>query len=72
LPLACAAALHQNCEQAIEAGVFGVPTAVVDGELFWGLDATDMLLGFVAGDPFFRSEAYALAHTLPAAVHRKK
>ena len=64
-------ALHQNCEQAIEAGVFGVPTAVVDGELFWGLDATDMLLAFLADDPFFRSEAYALAHQLPAAVHRK-
>jgi 2-hydroxychromene-2-carboxylate isomerase len=64
--------LHRNCEEAIEAGVFGVPTAVVEGELFWGVDATDMLLGYVAGDPFFRSEAYALAHTLPAAVHRKK
>jgi hypothetical protein len=44
---------------------------VVDGELFWGLDATDMLLAFLADDPFFRSEAYALAHQLPAAVHRK-
>jgi hypothetical protein len=31
-----------------------------------------MLLGYVAGDPFFRSEGYALAHKLPAAVHRKK
>ena len=58
--------------RAIEAGVFGVPTALVDGELFWGVDATDMLLGYVAEDPFFRSEAYALAHALPAAVHRKK
>jgi 2-hydroxychromene-2-carboxylate isomerase len=65
-------ALHRNCEEAIEAGVFGVPTAVVDGELFWGVDATDMLLAYVAGDPFFRSDGYAMAHTLPAAVHRKK
>ena len=64
--------LHRNCAEAIEAGVFGVPTAVVDGELFWGVDATDMLLGYVAEDPFFRSEAYALAHDLPAAAHRKK
>ena len=65
-------ALHRNCEEAIEAGVFGVPTAVVDGELFWGVDATDMLLAYVAGDPFFRSDGYAMAHSLPAAVHRKK
>jgi 2-hydroxychromene-2-carboxylate isomerase len=49
----------------------GATKDVVD-RLFWGVDATDMLLGYVAGDAFFRSEAYALAHNLPAAVHRKK
>lgn len=64
-------ALHANCEQAIAAGVFGVPTAVVDGELFWGVDATDMLLARVAGDPFFSSDDYRDAYALPAAVHRK-
>jgi 2-hydroxychromene-2-carboxylate isomerase len=64
--------LRQATQAAVDKGVFGVPTAVVDGELFWGVDATDMLLGYVAEDPFFRSEAYALAHNLPAAVHRKK
>ena len=63
--------LHRNCEQAIAAGVFGVPTAVVDGELFWGVDATDMLLAYVAGDPFFTSDSYRKAHQLPAAQHRK-
>ena len=63
--------LHRNCEAAIEAGVFGVPTAVVDGELFWGFDATDMLLGYVSGDPFFRSEAYQMAYQIPSAVQRK-
>jgi 2-hydroxychromene-2-carboxylate isomerase len=64
-------ALHDNCEQAIAAGVFGVPTAVVDGQLFWGVDATDMLLSYVAGDPFFSSEGYALAHNLPTGIQRK-
>ncbi len=64
-------ALHRNCEQAIEAGVFGVPTAVIDGQLFWGVDATDMLLARLDGDPFFTSDAYRDAHKLPAAQHRK-
>ena len=65
-------ALHDNCEQAIASGVFGVPTAVVDGHLFWGVDATDMLLHYVAGDPFFSSESYALAYNLPTATQRKQ
>lgn len=69
---AAKAALHDNCEQAIAAGVFGVPTAVVDEQLFWGVDATDMLLAFLKQDPFFRSDAYQSAYTLPAATHRPR
>lgn len=64
-------ALHANCEQAIAAGVFGVPTAVVDGQLFWGVDATDMLLAYIDGDAFFSSPAFRDAATLPAAQHRR-
>ncbi len=63
--------LHVNCEQAIAAGVFGVPTAVVDGQLFWGVDATDMLLAFIDRDPFFSTDAWRQAATLPAAQHRR-
>jgi len=33
------ALLKTNTAEAIARGVFGVPTVVVDGELFWGLDA---------------------------------
>jgi hypothetical protein len=31
-----------------------------------------MLLGYVAGDTFFKSEGYALAHNLPTAAQRKQ
>lgn len=65
------ATLHANCEQAIAAGVFGVPTAVVGSQLFWGVDATDMLLAHLDGDPFFTSDGFLSAYQLPAAVHRK-
>ncbi len=36
-------AYEANTAQAIEAGVFGVPTYVVDGELFWGQDRLDFV-----------------------------
>ncbi len=38
-----AAAYAAHTEQAIAAGVFGAPSYVVDGELFWGQDRLDFL-----------------------------
>ena len=69
---AAKAQLKGNGEQAIARGVFGVPTAVLpDGRLFWGLDATEMLLDNIAGDPLFASAEYARASDLPSGVHRR-
>jgi len=34
--------LRRNGEEALAAGVFGVPTLVIDARLFWGYDATPM------------------------------
>jgi 2-hydroxychromene-2-carboxylate isomerase len=34
-----------NTARAIEAGVFGAPSYVVDGEIFWGQDRLDFLAG---------------------------
>jgi len=62
--------LRRNTEEAIEAGVFGVPTTVVDGHLIWGYDATDMVHARIAGDPFFDSAEVAAAHALPIGVQR--
>jgi 2-hydroxychromene-2-carboxylate isomerase len=64
--------LRNNGEQAIAAGVFGVPTAVVDEHCFWGLDGTDMLLAYLDGDSFFYSEQFKRAQTLPQGIQRKK
>ena len=37
---------------AIDLGVFGVPTMIVDGEIFWGNDSFPHLARFLAGhDP---------------------
>ena len=37
------AAYERNTQQAIEAGVFGAPSYVADGELYWGQDRLDFL-----------------------------
>ena len=47
------AALRVQTEAAIAAGVFGVPTLVVDGRLFWGLDALPMLRDHLDGHAWF-------------------
>ena len=42
-------ALHERTAAAIEAGVFGVPTFELDGELFWGHDRLDHLAARIDG-----------------------
>jgi len=38
-----AAELNKNTDAAIAAGVFGLPTYAIDGELFWGQDRLDFV-----------------------------
>lgn len=64
------AALRAATERAIGQGVFGVPTFVVDGELFWGTDAFGMLLAYLADPALFRRPAMARLESLPA-THRR-
>jgi 2-hydroxychromene-2-carboxylate isomerase len=42
--------LRDRSDQAIERGVFGVPTMIVDDELFWGADSFPHLERYLAGD----------------------
>ncbi len=63
--------LRANTEAAIAAGVFGVPTVAVDGELFWGQDATPMLLDHLDAKAVFSSAAMQRIDALPAAAERK-
>ena len=42
--------------EAIQHGVFGVPSIECDGRVFWGLDALPMLRAAIDGDPWFEHE----------------
>jgi 2-hydroxychromene-2-carboxylate isomerase len=46
-------ALKQATQDAIAAGLFGVPTFSVDDRLFWGFDALPMLRACLQGDDWF-------------------
>jgi 2-hydroxychromene-2-carboxylate isomerase len=63
-------ALRRNTEEAIELGVFGVPTVVVDDQVFWGFDMTDAAVAYLRDDPLFRSPLMKRAAALPDGVHR--
>ena len=64
--------LRLHGEQASAAGVFGVPTAVVNQRCFWGVDATDMLIAYVNQDAFFTSPEFKSAENLPVGLQRNK
>ncbi|MDZ4813407.1 MAG: 2-hydroxychromene-2-carboxylate isomerase [Pseudomonadota bacterium] len=63
--------LRSNTDGAIAAGIFGVPTVAINGELFWGQDATPMLLDYLNDASIFASESMQRIEALPAAVVRK-
>ena len=44
------ARIRANTDAAIAAGVFGVPTMIVGGELFWGVDSLADLEAFLRGE----------------------
>ena len=65
-------ALRANTEAAVAAGVFGVPTLRIGGELFWGNDATPMIDDWLARPDRFAESEYRRVATLPRAIERKR
>jgi 2-hydroxychromene-2-carboxylate isomerase len=45
-------ALRRQVEDAVALGVFGAPTIVVDGEMFWGNDRLPQIERWLATGPF--------------------
>ncbi|MFT4571284.1 MAG: 2-hydroxychromene-2-carboxylate isomerase [Hyphomicrobiaceae bacterium] len=64
--------LKANTEEAIGRGVFGVPSFVVDGEVFWGEDSTPMMLDFLEDPALFSRGEMARLADLPIATQRKE
>ncbi len=64
--------VRSNTEKAIAEGVFGVPTIVAAGHLFWGLDSLAMLRDYLAGDAVFQSPAMKAARNSKIGSIRKE
>jgi 2-hydroxychromene-2-carboxylate isomerase len=64
--------LRENTEWASAHGVFGVPTLVIGEEFFWGHDATDMALEYLADPKAFHDRQMQAIETLPIGAERRR
>lgn len=63
-------ALKANTDRAMALGLFGVPTFVLDGELFWGEDATEMFVDCIGSRAWLDSPEVRRVSALPVGVQR--
>jgi len=64
--------LKQHADEAIALGVFGVPAMVVDGKVFWGLDALPMLRQYLMGDAWFSDDTWNAVKDIPSGIPQRK
>lgn len=62
--------LQTRSQEAIALGVFGVPSWVVDGRVFWGQDALPMLRAYLQGDAWFDGPDWQAPAHCAAGVRR--
>jgi len=62
--------LRDNTLWASSQGVFGVPTLVIGEELFWGHDAVDMALDYLARPQGFADAEMRRGESLPIGAAR--
>ena len=59
------AALVANTNQAKADGAFGVPSLILRGHSFWGVDTIDWALDYLARPTMFEESSYAYAGNVP-------
>lgn len=64
--------LRTNTDAAISEGVFGVPTFVVEGRLFWGQDSFDMMLAWLGDPGLFDTQEMQRVSNLPVGTARRE
>lgn len=62
--------LRRHTDRAIGLGVFGVPTFNLDGDLFWGEDATDLFLHCLESGNWLEDPEVRRVSRLPVGVQR--
>lgn len=64
-------ALRKNTDEAAARGVFGVPTFVAGGEVFWGADALDFVKAFLKDAGVLRNAEMRRLDSLPVGAARR-
>jgi 2-hydroxychromene-2-carboxylate isomerase len=64
--------LRRNTEEAVARGVFGVPSWVIDGEVFWGADSVEFAKAFLADPGVVRNEEIQRVDSLPSSAARSR
>ena len=64
-------ALRKNTEEAAARGVFGVPSFVVDGEVFWGADSIEFLNAYLNDRAVLRNDEIRRVDALPVGAARR-
>ena len=62
--------LQDNGAAALAHKVFGVPTVIAEGELFWGVDSVDMLEHFLDSPDYYRSDEMRRIHAIEPSASR--
>ena len=62
--------LRKNTEEAAARGVFGVPSFVVDGEVFWGADSIEFVNAFLKDQAVLRNDEMRRVDALPVGASR--
>jgi 2-hydroxychromene-2-carboxylate isomerase len=62
------AKLISNTERAKADGAFGVPTLVINGHTFWGVDTIDWALDYLDRPSMFEEAAYHYAGQVPSGL----
>ena len=62
--------LRKNTEEAAARGVFGVPSFVVDGEVFWGADAMEFVKAFLSDAGVLRNDEMRRVDAMPVGAAR--
>ncbi|HKB81774.1 MAG TPA: 2-hydroxychromene-2-carboxylate isomerase [Burkholderiales bacterium] len=65
-------ALRLETEQAAARGIFGVPTLVVDDELFWGADALDFIEAYITDPGIIANAEMKRVASLPVGASRDR
>lgn len=67
-PLYAKQQLRDMTQAALASGVFGVPTFLCEGHLFWGLDSLPMLRDYLRGNAHFDGVLWQAAAEVPSGL----